>query len=147
MRFWDTSALIPLLVPESTTRLLEREYESDAGIMVWWGTLVECRSAIERRARSRELATDGIARANQRLQRLRELWREVEPSDEVRERAVQLLRSHSLRAADALQLAAAFAAADGHPETLEFVSLDTRLLETARAEGFLIGGWNPAIAR
>ncbi len=38
--------------------------------------------------------------------------REIDPSDEIRETAARFLRVHPLRAADALQLAAAFAAAE-----------------------------------
>jgi uncharacterized protein len=43
---------------------------------------------------------------------------------------------HPLRAADALQLAAAVVAAERDPPSLEFVSLDDRLLEAASREGF-----------
>jgi hypothetical protein len=63
-------------------------------------------------------------------------WHEVEPGDDVRESAKRFLRVHDLRAADALQFAAAFFAAEARPATLEFVTLDDRLLEAARREGF-----------
>ena len=75
------------------------------------------------------------------LQRLRQLsagWHEVDPSDEIRESAVRFLRVHPLRAADALQLAAAFAAAERRPTSLELVTLDDRLADAARKEGFVV---------
>ena len=64
-------------------------------------------------------------------------WHEVEPSEEIRQSAKRLLRVHDLRTADALQLAAAFFVAEARPSTLEFISLDERLLDAARREGFL----------
>jgi uncharacterized protein len=76
------------------------------------------------------------AQAYQRLRQLAAGWHEVDPSDAIREAAVRFLRVHPLRAADALQLAAAFAAAEGRPSTLEIVTLDDRLAAAARKEGF-----------
>jgi predicted nucleic acid-binding protein len=60
----------------------------------------------------------------------------VAPGDDIRESAKRFLRVHDLRAADALQLAAAFFAAEARPATLELVTLDDRLLEAASREGF-----------
>jgi len=48
----------------------------------------------------------------------------------------QLHWCNDLRSADALQLAAAVFVAEAGPSTLEFVSLDDRLLTAARREGF-----------
>jgi uncharacterized protein len=45
---------------------------------------------------------------------------------------------HPLRAADALQLAAAFAAAEGRPGSLELITLDDRLCLAARKKGFAV---------
>ena len=65
-------------------------------------------------------------------------WHEVDPSDTIREAAVRFLRVHPLRAADALQLAAAFVAAERRPSSLEVVTLDDRLAVAARKEGFAL---------
>jgi predicted nucleic acid-binding protein len=51
---------------------------------------------------------------------------------------VRFLRVHSLRAADALQLAAAFIAAERRPPSLEVITLDERLADAARKEGFAL---------
>jgi hypothetical protein len=45
---------------------------------------------------------------------------------------------HPLRAADALQLAAAYAAAEQRPASLDMVTLDERLAIAARNEGFVV---------
>jgi hypothetical protein len=56
----------------------------------------------------------------------------------VREVARRYLRVHPLRAADALQLAAAFVAAERRPPTLTVVTLDDRLRAAAEKEGFVL---------
>ena len=65
-------------------------------------------------------------------------WSEVLATDAVRGTALRMLRVHPLRAADSLQLAAAFVAAEHDPASLDFVSLDDRLIEAASREGFRI---------
>ncbi len=65
-------------------------------------------------------------------------WLEVAPVEEVRQRAVRLLRFHRLRGADALQLAAALTVASDVPETLDLVCSDDRLSTAARREGFRV---------
>ena len=102
----------------------------------WWATEIECTSAIARRQRLGQLPENVAAEAFVRLKALREGWHEVEPGEELRESAKRLLRVHDLRTADALQLAAAVYVAEARPSTLEFVSLDDRLLAAARREGF-----------
>jgi predicted nucleic acid-binding protein len=73
-----------------------------------------------------------------RLGALARAWREVQPVMAVRETAIRLLRVHPLRSADALQLASAIVAAEGHPATLPLVTLDGRLAQAAEREGFVI---------
>ena len=48
MRFWDTSAIVPLLVAEEMTSAALGALREDAQMYVWWGTGVECVSAIAR---------------------------------------------------------------------------------------------------
>lgn len=138
MRFWDSSAVVPLLVPESKSGSTQRLYEGDPIIVAWWGTELECTSAVARRQRLGQLHPEVAAEAFVRLSALRAGWHEVEPTEDVRESAKRLLRTHDLRTADALQLAAALFVAEARPSTLEFVSLDDRLLAAARLEGFVV---------
>jgi hypothetical protein len=72
------------------------------------------------------------------LGRLARGWHEIDPSDALREAAVRFVRVHPLRSSDALQLAAAFVAAERRPTALEIVTLDERLGSAARQEGFAV---------
>jgi hypothetical protein len=136
VKFWDSSAVVPLLVPEVTSRAAQALYDADPVMFAWWAAEIECTSALARRQRLGQLREDVVAEAFARLNGLRAGWHEVEPSEEVRELAKRILRVHDLRTADALQLAAAVFVAEARPSTLEFVSLDDRLLTAARREGF-----------
>lgn len=95
-------------------------------------------SALSRLERDGALPSAILRTALDRLDVLSHSWIEVEPSMVVRETARRLLRTHPLRAADALQLSAAIHAAEGHPPTLSIVCLDERLSEAAEREGFMI---------
>jgi predicted nucleic acid-binding protein len=105
---------------------------------VWWGTPVECVSAVSRREREGALSLGEATTALEMLRALSESWQEVLPSDAVRSIAQRLLRVHPLRAADSLQLAAAVVASEGNAARLPFVCLDERLSEAAIREGFPI---------
>jgi uncharacterized protein len=138
MKFWDASAIVPLLMAETTTRALQGIAATNPAMLVWWATEVECASAIARLEREGALAAAAVIEAFERLKRLGEGWHEVDASDAVREAAVRFLRVHQLRAADALQLAAAFVAAERRPSSLEVLTLDDRLASAARKEGFAL---------
>lgn len=136
MKFWDASAIVPLLVAEKATRSVQALARRDPDMLVWWGSRVECASALARLEREALLDRKDAAIAFDRLKQLAEGWHEIEPSERVRENAARFARVHALRAADALQLAAAFVAAEGRPASLDLVTLDDRLAEAARKEGF-----------
>lgn len=136
MIFWDTSALVPLLLAEEKTPAVRALHRSDPRQIVWWGTRVEARSALARRRGEGALSTASADSARRRLNALSDAWAEVAPTEAVRTGAIRLLQRHPLRAADALQLAAALAWADGSPEGRRFFSLDARLVEAAGREGF-----------
>jgi predicted nucleic acid-binding protein len=138
MKFWDASAIVPLLMSEPMTGTLQALAAKDPAMLVWWATEVECASAIARLERDGALDDAAVAQAFDRLKHLATAWHEVDPSDAVREAAVRFVRVHPLRAADALQLAAAFLAAERRPSSLELVTLDDRLTVAARKEGFVL---------
>jgi predicted nucleic acid-binding protein len=140
LRFWDSSAILPLLVGEATTDAIRALAQEDPAMLVWWATEVECVSAIARLERQEDLSTDATVVALERLDALAEGWSEVQPVEAARRTARRVLRVHNLRAADALQLAAAIVAAEGHPASLEIVTLDDRLTAAARREGFVVRG-------
>jgi hypothetical protein len=136
VRFWDTSAIVPLLAEESGTAAATAEFARDPSMIVWWGTSVECVSAIARRERQGGLAAQDVVTATRRLADVGASWQEIQPAVRLRQTAERLLRTHTLRAADALQLAAAIIAADDDPHSLAFVTFDDRLARAAEREGF-----------
>lgn len=136
LRFWDSSAVVPLLLAQRATSAIRRAYAEDGEMLVWWATEVECVSAIARGEREGRVTARSSAQSVRRLDDLRGGWNEVEASDPVRDTARRLLRVHEVRAPDALQLAAALVGSENRPPTLPFVSLDTRLADAARREGF-----------
>ena len=138
MKFWDSSALVPLLVEEEVTVPLRDLYLGEPGAIAWWGTPVECASAISRLEREGKLSPQAATEALERLDALARHWHRIEPVDRVLETGRRFLRVHPLRAADSLQLAAAFLASEGRPSALEFVCLDDRLVIAAQREGFMV---------
>ena len=136
MRFWDASAIVPLVVNEAATPNVEALFRADPGQVVWCLTEVEVHSALARRDRDGSLEREPAATARKSLEELARSWEEIVVLDTVRSRAIRLLRAHPLRATDALQLAAALVVCDERPEGLPFVSLDDRLSDAARKEGF-----------
>ena len=140
VKFWDASAITPLLAEEPTRNHLLNLLEKDADILAWWGTPVEIASALARREREGLLTADEVTGALTAAHTLAESWHEIVPSESIRRTAERLLRAHPLRAADSLQLAAALIASDHDPMSLEFVCLDVRLARAAQREGFLVIG-------
>lgn len=136
MRFWDSSALVPLLVKEAVSVQIRDLFLSEPGMIAWWGTPVECASAVARLEREGRLSPQATTEALGRLDALAQHIHRIEPVDAVLETARRLLRVHPLRAADSLQLAAAVLASEGRPSTLELVCLDDRLVTAAQREGF-----------
>lgn len=138
MRFWDRSALVPLCVAEAATPAILTLFEADPRAALWWTTPVECASAFARHRREGRLSAEAERQASDVLERLRSSAYAVDPSPQIQELAIRLVRVHSLGSADALQLAAAVAWADGSPAGREFLCLDRRLREAALREGFLV---------
>lgn len=136
--FWDSSALVPLLLPEGRSEALTRLLASDEEPVLWWGTPLECQSALQRRHRERPLTPAEQAAAADRPRLIVQHADSIAPTDDLRRRAARLLAFHPLRAADALQLAAALVWCEEQPHGEGFVSLDDRLREAAQREGFTI---------
>lgn len=135
--FWDTSALVPLCVqqqPSSAVRELLKQHV----ITVWWATSVEMRSALERLLRMGQLTDTEHVAAGTRLEKLRRGWRELQPTEALRTQAEAFLMNYSLKAADALQLAAAWTWCSPEVQRCTFISGDAQLLEAARQVGFQI---------
>ena len=138
MKYWDASGIVPLLVRQARTLDMQRILQEDPAVVTWWGTPLECLSALMRLVREGRLVADDLSAAERRLQELRNGWDEILPSEACRRMAERMLRVHALRAADALQLAAALVVSDNDPTRLEVVCLDKRMHEAGRKEGFIL---------
>lgn len=136
MRFWDSSALVPIFLDEPASPIARRTFAEDRTVVVWWGTSVECTAATSRAAREGRIEPLALASVLHDLDGWRLDWVEVDPTSPLRLVAERVARTHPLRAADALQLAAAITASEGAPATLPLVTRDVRLAEAATLEGF-----------
>jgi predicted nucleic acid-binding protein len=136
MRYWDSSALLPLLAVEPSTERRRVQLQEDPVILTWWGSRIECVSALSRLLREQRIGEKDYEQILQDLEQLSSGWTEIQPTEKLRRRTLRLLRVHPLRAADALQLAAALVGSGENPPVLPFVSGDPRLNEAARKEGF-----------
>lgn len=135
--FWDSSALVPMCLqqePSTAIQRLSREYD----VVAWWATPVEARSAFARELRAGTLSVADHQHVLSRFAVIRDGWQEIQPSDEVREIAESMLDRYQLRAADALQLAAAYVWSAGRPFQRHFISCDKRLVDAAREAGFRV---------
>jgi hypothetical protein len=134
--FWDSSAVVPLLVPESWSSRVTALFESDPNPFAWWTTPAECLSAIYRRHRRTPFEPEALQAALARLEEFVAVVDAVMPSDDLRRRAGRLLAVHPLRAADGLQLSAAIIACEEKTHLETIVCLDQRLRTAALSEGF-----------
>lgn len=137
MRFWDSSAIVPLCLVQPASTRAQALLREDPEMIVWWGSPVEIVSAVTRVVREGELSPEAEELALRALRTLEGTWYEVRPTEAVRRRAERLLRVHPMRAADALQLAAALAWA-GDPPDGRLVTFDARLARAARREGLRV---------
>jgi uncharacterized protein len=135
MRFWDSSAIVPLIVEEATSGACRSLLRTDRAIAVWALSRVEVLSAIWRAVRAGDLDRAAAIQAGKRLNALSAAWTEVDGFDVVRSRAERLVAVHPLRAADALQMAAALVLSRERARW-PFVTGDRQLASVAELEGF-----------
>ena len=135
MRYWDASALVPLIVAESDSERVRGWLAEDDHVVTWVWTRTEVTSAIERRTREGLVLRRQRRELLDRLGTLADGWDEVTDVLAVRSRAEALLARHPLRAADAGQLGAALLVQEQLAGPLTFVCRDQRLLTAADVEG------------
>jgi predicted nucleic acid-binding protein len=136
VRFWDSSALVPLVVRQTLSADADRWLTEDGDVVTWTLTPIEIVSALRRLVRDGGLAERAARQAEDVAAMLLESTHVVADVERVKGIAVRLLRVHALRAADALQLAAALVWADGAPAGLILHTFDRRLAAAAEREGF-----------
>lgn len=138
MRFWDSSAIVPLVVPEPVSAQTIEIYRQDQEMLVWVLTPTEVISALCRKVREGSITREEARHFRSELERLIKDWSEIHAVELVRDRANRLLEVHPLRAADALQLGSALVALGDQPQGFHFVTYDDTLAEAAEKEGFKI---------
>jgi predicted nucleic acid-binding protein len=140
VRFWDTSALVPLVVVEPHSARVRRWMSEDDEVMVWTLSRVELLSALARRRREVGGVATALVAARREILAVWDRWSEVSAVDLVRRQAERIVETHRLRAADALQIGAALVAAGDDPASLTFVTLDADQADAAGREGLLVLG-------
>lgn len=135
--FWDTSAIVPLCCFQEKSqelRRLRRKYK----IVAWWASAIEGQSALKRLLQGNQISQTAYSEAVKRLELQSETWREILPSEKVRELAKNLIETQNLRTLDALQLASALVCCFEKPKGRIFVCCDDKLSESAKRIGFTI---------
>ena len=136
MRFWDSSAVVPLLVEQGASSRVAGWVAEDHTMVLWTLTPVEVVSALRRLVREGAIDEGAAHRGETRLDELLHACHVVVEVESVKTAAARLLRLHPLRAFDALQLGAALLWAEGHPQGRFLHTLDNRLALAAQREGF-----------
>lgn len=135
--FWDTSGIVPLCCFQEKSqelRTLRRKYR----IVAWWASLIEGHSALKRLLRENEISRTAYDEAVKRLEIQSETWREIKPTEKVRQLSINLIESEHLRTLDALQLASALVWCFEKPKGRIFVCCDDKLFEAAEKLGFTV---------
>ena len=133
--FWDASALVPLCVRQGITPRAIAHYKS-YDVIVWWATPVEIASALARLVRMKQLDSADWTKARKLAKNLADSWSLIQPSNVLRSKAIEVVERYDLRAADALQLAAALTWREDAPPGRVFLTADQKLREAAQLSGF-----------
>jgi len=140
VRFWDTSALVPLFIAERESGSALRRLREDPEVVVWTLARLELLAALAHRGRGEPTAARQLREARRHFLDAWERWSEVIAADIVRRHAERIVGTHPLLASEALHIGAALVAAEDEPSTLEFVTFDRRQAAIAEREGFHVLG-------
>ena len=137
LAFWDTSAIVPLCcfqMKSQQLRQIRRKYD----IVAWWASSIEGQSALKRLLLENEISQTAYEEAVKRLNIQSQAWREIQPTENVRQLAKELIQNQNLRTLDALQLASALVWCFEKPNGKIFVCCDEKLSEAAKKIGFTV---------
>lgn len=137
MRFWDSSAIVPALVQQQSTKRVLQLLTSDQSLVVSWVTYFECFSALARLEREGMTPLEFNIAATL-LDQLSTGWITIRQSEKLAREIRRVLRVHPLKCADAVQLGSALVAREALSDKLEFCSFDAQLNLAARKEGFAV---------
>jgi uncharacterized protein with PIN domain len=94
VRFWDTSALIPLVLAETGSAQARRWLAEDHDVIVWTLARVEALSAIARRRREARASARALDAAREALLAGWPHWSEVTAVELVRRHAERIVETH-----------------------------------------------------
>lgn len=147
MRFWDSSAVVPLVFSEPTSESVNGLLPEDGDLTVWWGTWAECAATISRLRREGSPDEGSGKETCVALDNLTASWMEIEPTSVLRLLASLLSQILPLKTADNLRLAAALRWCGWDTSGAAFVRLDARLRRAAQDEGFDVPPEEEAVGR
>jgi len=127
---------VPLIVKQPSSPAVQQWMAQDPEIVIWTLTPVEIVSALRRLVRSGQLGEREAGRAESLLVELAKRCHLIVDVESVKAIACRVLRVHSLRAADALQLGAALAWAGSNTQGSVLYTFDQQLAVAAGREGF-----------
>jgi predicted nucleic acid-binding protein len=137
--YFDTSAIVPLLIEESSTAACRRLWDDADDVATSRLLYVEAAAALAQAVRTGRITTGREAAGLRELDRF---WRDflvIEPTTQLIGRAAALTSSHCLRAYDAVHCAAAEQVND---DDLVFASGDLQQLKAGRSLGFSVADVN-----
>lgn len=137
--YFDTSAFVPLLIPEPSSAACRRLWDEAEDVVTNQLLYVEAAAALAQGVRTNRLKPSRAAEASQLLDRFWLDFYVVEPSDSLIERAAVLTSKESLRAYDAVHCATAEQVND---RDLIFASGDRQQLKAGESLGFYIADVN-----
>lgn len=123
---------------EPASSKVEPLLQRDPEMAFWWGAPLEWWEALLAAQRRQTISAADLQKAREVLDHLRARGFEVQPTEDLRARALRLLAVHPLQATDALELAAALIWCRERTQGAGFVSLHPPLRLAAAMEGFRV---------
>jgi len=136
--FWDASVIVPLCTDQPPHTEIVRQLLRRFAIAAWWGTPVEITSALTRLKRLGALTGTEYTNTKAGWNWILADSLVIQPSTSIKISSMEILEKYSLRAGDALQLAAALEWCEGEPSGQVFLTTDRRLAEAADLAGFTL---------
>ena len=133
--YFDTSAIVPLVVDEPGTAAAGRIWDTSDRVVSTRLARVEARAALAQATRAGRLNRRQLARAKHGLDTLLEQLDVVEVDDELIRSASELAETRALRAYDAVHLAAALRL---ETDDAVMVAGDRALITAAQASGLAV---------
>ena len=133
--YFDTSAVVPLIVDEASTELCSRAWNDSTRVVCARLLYPEARAALARAERIGRLDGSQLRGAVAELDSIIAQVDHIEVTAALAQEAGELAEAHGLRGHDAVHLAAAAAV---HDNDLVLVTGDTSLAAAARALGLAV---------